>query len=335
MSCTANVWRAAAAALCAAGAWPATFGWAATPPQPAVTALAFSPSGDRIAVGRYGSVSIVRVDGSGRAPGLPSPGQVTCIRWRQQSLAAAGGIPGENGSIREWSLDRTDAPDGGPRIRSPFRDVAMSLATHPTKDVLAAGSMDRTVSVWMSGAGAPPRLLTDHVEAVLSTRFSPDGRWLVTAGSDRTAKLYDADTLARTNSFSHPMPVLGADFSNKSELVVTTSVDRQVRWWHLAAQPGGAAPRSRTLPAQPTSLSVSPVGSVVAVGCADGKVRLLSGDGSSQLRELTMPGGWIQAVDISADGLQIACGSSDGRVSVGPLDGSQPLAVLPLAVASR
>ncbi len=331
----ASVWRSVLVVLCAVGAGLAASSWAAAPTPSAVTALAFSPSGDRIAVGRYGRVEVASLDGGGPAAVLPSPGQVACIRWRQQSLLAAGGIPGESGTIRAWGLNTNGVPAATARILTAFRDVAMAMAAHPTKERLAAGSMDRSVSVWMDGAGVHFKLLSDHVEAVMATQFSPDGRWLLTAGSDRTAKLYDADTLKRVNSFSHPMPVLGADFSNKSELVVTTSVDRQVRWWHLAAQPGGAAPRSRTLPAQPTSLAVNPMGSAVAVGCADGKVRLLNGDGSSQLRELTTSGGWIQAVDISADGLRIACGSSDGRVSVGPLDGSRPLAALPLAVVSR
>jgi WD40 repeat protein len=77
----------------------------------------------------------------------------------------------------------------------------------------------------------------NHRDGVSSAKFSPDGRFIVTASLDGTARLWLADTL-------QPLPLnpilrdnqrlTDADFSPDARQIVTTGVDGVIRIWDLA-----------------------------------------------------------------------------------------------------
>lgn len=65
-----------------------------------------------------------------------------------------------------------------------------------------------------------------------------------------------------------------------------------------------------------TSLEISPDGSVVAVGLADGKVQFLERKTGALLREFPAHTGLVNALDFTADGRYLASGGGDGVVMV-------------------
>jgi WD40 repeat protein len=72
-----------------------------------------------------------------------------------------------------------------------------------------------------------------------TSEFSPDGSTLLTAGSDGTAKLFDATTgkLIRTftpSGTEPPPPLLQASVSDNGQMVLTTSMDLTVHLYDLA-----------------------------------------------------------------------------------------------------
>ena len=101
---------------------------------------------------------------------------------------------------------------------------------------------DGDARTWRVSTGAPIHVLRGHFSAVQGARFSPDGRWIVTAGP-RTAGLWDA----RTGEFFAPTgladpflrgplrgPISSAVFTPDGLRIVTASGDGTVRTYLCA-----------------------------------------------------------------------------------------------------
>jgi WD40 repeat protein len=83
-------------------------------------------------------------------------------------------------------------------------------------------------------------VLAGHASTVASAAFSPDGKRVVTASEDSTARLWAADTGQEIAVLKgHSNAVLSAAFSPDGKRVVTASNDNTARLWAA----GGAAAR--------------------------------------------------------------------------------------------
>jgi WD40 repeat protein len=77
-------------------------------------------------------------------------------------------------------------------------DRATPFAVHPTAPLLVAAGNDHNASVWsMATEPWPQRAepLRGHENDILAMAFSPDGRWLATAGRDRVIRIWPGDRL--------------------------------------------------------------------------------------------------------------------------------------------
>jgi hypothetical protein len=76
-----------------------------------------------------------------------------------------------------------------------------------------------------------------HERAVTSAQFSPDGRWVVTASKDYTARVWDATTgRAVGEPMKHGGVVHSAQFSPDGRRVVTASEDNTARLWDVSTR---------------------------------------------------------------------------------------------------
>ncbi|MBF0313452.1 MAG: hypothetical protein HQK52_08545 [Oligoflexia bacterium] len=79
--------------------------------------------------------------------------------------------------------------------------------------------------------------LKGHTNSVRSANFSPDGKWIVTASWDNTAKLWESDgTFVATlegKPNGHTKVVNSANFSPDGKGIVTASDDKTAKLWKI------------------------------------------------------------------------------------------------------
>ncbi len=78
--------------------------------------------------------------------------------------------------------------------------------------------------------------LTGHQGSVNSASFSPDGKLIVTAGTDGTARVWDISGKQIVELRGHSASVRSASFSPDGKRIVTASFDGTARVWDLSGK---------------------------------------------------------------------------------------------------
>ena len=78
--------------------------------------------------------------------------------------------------------------------------------------------------------------LKGHEGSVNSASFSPDGKLIVTAGTDGTARVWDTSGKQIVELRGHSASVRSASFSPDGQRIVTASFDGTARVWDLSGK---------------------------------------------------------------------------------------------------
>ena len=154
-----------------------------------------------------------------------------------------------------------------------------------------------------------------HKLEVLSARFSPDGKRIVTASADKTALVWDAVTGNLLIVLDdHKDQVAYAEFSPDGEKIVTASYDNMLRVW--AAESGE---HLFTLKGHKDSIFTahfSPNGRQIVSASADGTARLWDAATRRLIADLSGHDAKVNSAQFSPDGKKIVTASVNGTVAI-------------------
>ncbi|AKJ05294.1 WD40 repeat protein [Archangium gephyra] len=172
----------------------------------------------------------------------------------------------------------------------------------------------------------PPQVTLGERQA-LSAAFSLDGRFIVTASEDGTARVWTAGGAGPlTELRGHTGAVLSAAFSPDGRLLVTASEDGTARVWN--ADGSGAPVVLQGHGKAVLSAAFSPDGQRVLTASEDGTARVWSTGGAGPLLELRGHQGGLTSAAFSPDGQLLVTASEDGTARVWSASAGRPLTVL-------
>jgi WD40 repeat protein len=259
--------------------------------QKAVRGLAFSPCGEAVLTGGSdGAVLLWELGARGPAEDRPARAPAAALLWE-----LGVGDPAEDRPARVL-------------VRDPGKSVG-AVAYGPSGasvGVARGAQLSGEAQLW-SVAG---ELLATfpHQAEVYAAAFSPDGTILLTAGQDRSARLWQVGTggpLGRV--LWHPAEVRLATFSPGGRFVLTGGADGALRLWEVAED----RPRAEVVERPVTAVAVRPDGQALLAkaGLLEGGTTILARGTGQPLERPLRPEGHVSAVARSADGKTFLTGS--------------------------
>jgi WD40 repeat protein len=197
----------------------------------ALTALAFHPAGQELAVARQRELLLLDAAGEIKQALTPRPAKITALAYNHDGrlLAEAFGDPGTSGKIVLLSADRKDSV-----VFEGHTDIIHSLSFSGDGKTLASCGYDRVVKLWEVTTGKLLRDLKDHSDAVYGVCFSPDGKLLASGGADRAVKVWDTSTGQRLYTLGESTDwVYAVAWSPDGKHLAAAGVDKSIRVWEV------------------------------------------------------------------------------------------------------
>lgn len=197
------------------------------------------------------------------------------------ALVSLGMLPGPGGGqgARAWNLR------SGGLVHKQIGPSGATSSFALSPDATRAVSLDGRgqMVVWDTSRGRTLRALPGHENSAQHAAFSPDGRWLATAGSSR------AEAARKTLE--------------------------ELKLWDL----GTGMPRWTLSDHRVEAIAFSPDGKILAGGDFGREILLLDAETGKLIRTLPGPRGIVRSLAFSPDGATLACGDMiiDNRVQKG------------------
>lgn len=265
-------------------------------------------------------VELLRPDGSPRMPykqdPLPKEEIALIERWVTEGAKYDGGNPSE-----DWqAILRKNTPVTIPEVY-PVAVPITSLAFSPDNaEILASGYHELTG--WKVSDGSPTRRVRGLEERVHDVAFSPDGKWMATAGGDPgqygSVKLWE---VGPEGALASPRELLESSdsvfavaFSPDGSKLAAAGADRAVRIWEVTTGKNLAAIEDHA--DWIFDVAFSPDGKRLATASRDKTSKVFDVEKKEAL--VTFPGHneTVYCVSFAPDGKAVVTGGGEGQVRV-------------------
>ncbi|MDG2223702.1 MAG: hypothetical protein P8L85_20145 [Rubripirellula sp.] len=288
-----------------------------------ITALAYSPDGERFATGRYGEVLVRDLDGNLVSNISAELHKITSVEFSQNGskILVASGVPGAYGFAAIYSVET-----GEQQIELlGHRDMVYAATFSPDESIVATAGYDRDIILWDANSGAKLNVLKGHNGAVFDLVFSPNGQVLASACADETVKIWNVNSGKRLDTLSQPEgEVLAVEITPDGKFIIAGSGDSRLRVWRLRStdQPRiNPIVATRFVDESPlVEMTLTPDGSTLAVLSIGGNVKLVRT--SDWMLAATLP-------PLSATGSDLAVTPDAKSLSISLMNGDVATRAIP------
>ena len=299
---------------------------------PAMTAVAFSPDGQRIACACRSEVVVVTTSGTGIPLRLPTRSDLlTHVEFSADGkmLLAAGGTPSRFGEVCVFSVA------DGKRVlaRRVSGDTLFRGGFAPDGKRVALGGADGAVYVIPLDEKSAVRRIELHSDWVVDVAWTPDGKKLITAGRDKATKVASVQTgkLLRTvDSSSERVSSVVTDgvfavSAGKSRALIGYQLDVALQNISVTGAGNGAKPITRRnqyaknfegQPGEVIDIAISGNRKAIAVAGAAAEVRVYTvadRKRTATVKNVRVP---VYCVALNRNASLLAVGSRDGYLEV-------------------
>ncbi len=161
----------------------------------------------------------------------------------------------------------------------------------------------------------PNRSLRGHTKSVNTVAWHPDGKHVLTASDDQTARVWDTASGEVIATFTgHTDAIWSAAWRPDGQQVLTGSADGTAKIWDAASGQVIATLEEHT--DRVLAVAWSPDGQQVLTGSADGTAKIWDAASRQVVATLVGHTSSINAVAWSPDGRQVLTGSDDGTAKI-------------------
>ncbi len=196
-----------------------------------VTALAFHPAANELAVGGYHEITVWNVNEGVLLRRITNVAERTLgLAYNHDGtlLATASGTPGKLGETKLF-----DAKTGKLlRTLAVIPDLMLTVAFDSQQSRIACAGADNTIRILDVESAQARVTIEQHADWVTSVAFSTDGSNIVATSRDKTVRVFNADNGELEATYTgHSEAVFSAMFNNDGKLVFSGGRDRKLHVW--------------------------------------------------------------------------------------------------------
>ncbi len=203
----------------------------------------------------------------------------------------------------------------------------LSVAFHPSENLLAAGTATGEIWVYRALTGEPFLTCLGHTDGVWSVAFSPNGCMLASSSDDHTIRLWDINTGQCLSILEgHTNRVRSVAFSADGSYLASGSDDRTIRVWNVNT--GFCFKILQGHTERVWSIALNSDGNLLATGSNDQTVRLWNIGTGDCLKILQGHSSWVRSVAFIPNGDLLASSSDDQTIRLWDVNTGDCLKIL-------